>query len=65
MKKTIIATLILLGLTGCSVFSNEPEYNLDVKNSPCACLYDGIQLNNSPSLELQEQIASEMLLGRA
>jgi PBP1b-binding outer membrane lipoprotein LpoB len=54
MKKLLLTALVLT-LSGCAQSTAE---KVDVKNSPCACVYDGRQLSE-PSSDLKLEIIKE------
>lgn len=54
MRNTLFLLVVLLVASGCS---NNPSDNLDVENSPCACLYDGSQLETTPTNRELKEIA--------
>lgn len=58
MKMLILMSVFIIG--GCSVFSKEPKHNLDVKNSPCACIYDGEQILMDPNEQIRSEIYREL-----
>lgn len=60
MNKLILVGFSCFFISGCSFFSDEPKYNLDLKNSPCACMYDGEQPINNPSAEYRNFIYNEI-----
>ncbi|CAM2943201.1 hypothetical protein VIOR103205_08990 [Vibrio ordalii] len=53
MRNTLFFILIIL-LSGCS---NNPDNNLDVENSPCACVYFGSPLITTPTDSDLKEIA--------
>ena len=53
MRITAFLLILAFALTGCA----NPAENIDIKNSPCACNYDGIQLITAPTDEQLKKIA--------
>jgi len=60
MNKLMVIGFTCFFMSGCSFFSDEPKHNLDLKNSPCACVYDGEQPITNPSAEYRNLIYSEI-----
>lgn len=58
MKKFYFVTLVLLSLGGCA---KSTPHSIELKNSPCACNYNGEQLITSPSESDLQEIADLQL----
>nr|AKN37593.1 hypothetical protein [Vibrio sp. FF_291] len=56
LKKILV--LLVITLSGCAT---SPTEEVDVKNSPCACIYDGRQLlqpTDAEKIEIIQEVKS-------
>lgn len=55
MRKLFSILIVALLITGCT--NQRSAHEVDLRNSPCACHYEGQQLITEPTQEMLKEVA--------